>query len=561
MRPKNPCLEGGGAVLGRSFLVPLIAALLVLLVVHVAPAAAAGGRLEQAVLAGDWAKVAAILKKDDAKAKDPVARLLMGHASLALNRGNDAFLLFRSVSAAEDLAAWKAWTQAIAKNEPANPRALYLRADAAARSGDLKAAIDEFSRAIEADPGFALALNARGVARVAVGDPDPALNDFVAATYLDPPLADAHASYGAYTVLQAWPPAEGEGGFRAFEEALRLDPKLALAYNGRGCLQFGRGKFREAAADFEKAVVLLPSLGIPVANKGFAEAYDTRRITLAGLGAQPGMALQSESRQRDELVRSEDRALQKLIPDNAIRDKILVYPHLPPAEQRRLVDKVGKELIIRVHAVELHKADAEMWRLHQEQLQLNRDIRAETRLARKLAVFEGIASAFNTVRSAIKGDPVGVASEAVRSPWVDALDIATSAGNSVDLGLFTASKAVQIGQAVQGNNLDRLEGRSKLVYQQFNDRALSALRSSITLDQLGAGWKPPQAPAPSPAPTSIVSWVASSVPLSRLSNPPRSIANGVTTEAIGHAFVDRGDWPVMTTFTLGYRPVGGSAGG
>jgi hypothetical protein len=109
------------------------------------PSARARGCLRQGRVRGRLGQGrGAAGESDDAKAKDPVARLLMGHASLALNRGNDATVLFRSVTEGKDLADWKAWADKLVQAKPGSPVALYLAADAAARSGDLKTAIAGF---------------------------------------------------------------------------------------------------------------------------------------------------------------------------------------------------------------------------------------------------------------------------------------------------------------------------------------------------------------------------------------------------------------------------------
>lgn len=138
--------------------------------VSLPPALAREAALDKAVLAADWAKVAALLEKDDAKAKDPAARLLMGHASLALNHDNAAALLFRSMDKAKDLAAWKSWTSDLAQRHPQHPVALYLAGDAEARLGRYDEAITTFTRVLELKPAIAgLALNARGLLCISCG--------------------------------------------------------------------------------------------------------------------------------------------------------------------------------------------------------------------------------------------------------------------------------------------------------------------------------------------------------------------------------------------------------
>jgi tetratricopeptide (TPR) repeat protein len=54
-------------------------------------------------------------------------------------------------------------------------------------------------------------------------------------------------------------------------DAIRVDPKLAVAYAARGSAQFGLGKYGDAAEDYRAALVLDPALATPV--YGLAECY------------------------------------------------------------------------------------------------------------------------------------------------------------------------------------------------------------------------------------------------------------------------------------------------
>jgi Flp pilus assembly protein TadD len=48
-----------------------------------------------------------------------------------------------------------------------------------------------------------------------------------------------------------------------FNEALRLDPKHALAYNNRGTAWYAKGEVDKANADFNEAFRLDPTLAPP----------------------------------------------------------------------------------------------------------------------------------------------------------------------------------------------------------------------------------------------------------------------------------------------------------
>jgi len=43
-----------------------------------------------------------------------------------------------------------------------------------------------------------------------------------------------------------------EGALKAFEKAIEINPEFALAFNGRGCVHFGFGKFDDAIQDFRQ---------------------------------------------------------------------------------------------------------------------------------------------------------------------------------------------------------------------------------------------------------------------------------------------------------------------
>jgi hypothetical protein len=81
----------------RVFAVPVFLALMLVLVAHIPAVFSLDDVVKQAVLNGNWQEVIKKLERDNRKAKDPVARLLMGHATLATNRNNQSMLLFLSI--------------------------------------------------------------------------------------------------------------------------------------------------------------------------------------------------------------------------------------------------------------------------------------------------------------------------------------------------------------------------------------------------------------------------------------------------------------------------------
>lgn len=222
--------------------------------------------IENTLLKGNWEDVFKIIEKDNTKANDPVARFIMGHASLATNRNNASLMLFLSVKDEGDLKSWSEWTDSLLSKHPSNPIALYLSADAKARRGRLKEAKEGFTQALKIKEDLAIAFNARGVVQVLTNEWDNALMDFLQATEIAHDFADAYVNLGTYWILKEAP----EGALEAFNKALAINPEFALAYNGRGCAYFGRGKYEYEAsiADMEKAFELSPVLLPALSNQG-----------------------------------------------------------------------------------------------------------------------------------------------------------------------------------------------------------------------------------------------------------------------------------------------------
>ena len=134
--------------------------------------------VEKAILAEEWSKVADLLDSDDSLTSASVARLIKGHACLALNRNNESLELFLNASSAEDLERWEEWTLGFAEQNPHNAVVHYLKGDAFARMEQWDSAILAFDKALQIKPDYPLALNARGVALCACGRWDGAEADF-----------------------------------------------------------------------------------------------------------------------------------------------------------------------------------------------------------------------------------------------------------------------------------------------------------------------------------------------------------------------------------------------
>ncbi|MEO8398035.1 MAG: tetratricopeptide repeat protein, partial [Chloroflexota bacterium] len=61
-----------------------------------------------------------------------------------------------------------------------------------------------------------------------------------------------------------------EVAFNSYNEALRINPQFAMAYNNRGWIQFMRGSLAAAIADYNESIRLNPMTPLPYINRGMA---------------------------------------------------------------------------------------------------------------------------------------------------------------------------------------------------------------------------------------------------------------------------------------------------
>ncbi len=131
---------------------------------------------------------------------------------------------------------------------------------------DILKAIDNYKKAIELDPNFALAYAATAEAYNSMGkNPDVPPKDSIplakaAATRsleIDPMLAQAHAALADSLALYDW---DWAGSERHFKKAIELDANLAYTYVGYGVSYLDPvGRADEAVTQLERAVALEPA--------------------------------------------------------------------------------------------------------------------------------------------------------------------------------------------------------------------------------------------------------------------------------------------------------------
>ncbi|MBM3236666.1 tetratricopeptide repeat protein [Candidatus Poribacteria bacterium] len=235
--------------------------------------------VEQLVLEQKWEQVRGVLTVDDSKASDPVARLLVAHASLATNRNNEAMLLFLSLREPDAANACVNWAQQFTKNHSDSAVAHYLMGDALARAGQLKEALTSFYRALKIDSNDVLALNACGVASAVNGNLDGALEILAKATTLRPDFADAHANLGALWVMLR----VSSGAKTSFDRALAITPDFILARHGQACVLTVQEEWDKAEALFEQCFAYPP-----IAELAARNFSDLKNLQMAAIVSEMG---------------------------------------------------------------------------------------------------------------------------------------------------------------------------------------------------------------------------------------------------------------------------------
>jgi lipoprotein NlpI len=117
----------------------------------------------------------------------------------------------------------------------------------------------------------AMAHYRRGTAYDLKREIDRAIADFDEAIKLDPSLAAAYNDRGNARLVKG----DADGAMADYEAAIRLDPTDEDAFNNRGRALFNRGQYDKALTDLDKAIDLDPK---------FVRAYRNRGMTRFALG-------------------------------------------------------------------------------------------------------------------------------------------------------------------------------------------------------------------------------------------------------------------------------------
>lgn len=130
--------------------------------------------------------------------------------------------------------------------------------------GHFEEAIRCHDKALELDPGYAMAWNNKGNSLHSLGRFEEALRCFAQALVLEP--KDATAWNNKANSLDSL--GRSEEALRCFEQALELDPLFVGAWYNKGVSLFSLGRDKEALCCFDKVIELDPHSAAGWGNKG-----------------------------------------------------------------------------------------------------------------------------------------------------------------------------------------------------------------------------------------------------------------------------------------------------
>jgi|HubBroStandDraft_1064217.scaffolds.fasta_scaffold00823_7 tetratricopeptide (TPR) repeat protein len=157
--------------------------------------------------------------------------------------------------------------------EPRHFDALHLLGVVAAASADPSRAVDLIGRAIQLNPGSAMAHNNRGAALLDLGLWEAALVGFDRAIALKGDYPEAHYNRGnALKELKRW-----EEALASFDTAIGLRLNDAKAHYNRANVLCAQRQWEAALSGFDRAIALEPDFAEAHSNRGFV-LHELRRL-------------------------------------------------------------------------------------------------------------------------------------------------------------------------------------------------------------------------------------------------------------------------------------------
>ena len=137
----------------------------------------------------------------------------------------------------------------------ASARDYYNRGVVRYRKGDFKRALEDFSQALELEPGDILSLNNRGSSFLAMGDLSSAREDYTRALEIEKGYMTAHFNRGiVYFYEGRYDLASSD-----FSECIDANPVDEAALQNRGFAYFAQGELIKAMSDFDAVRRINPS--------------------------------------------------------------------------------------------------------------------------------------------------------------------------------------------------------------------------------------------------------------------------------------------------------------
>jgi tetratricopeptide (TPR) repeat protein len=130
--------------------------------------------------------------------------------------------------------------------------------------GRTEQAMDDFTKTIELNPGYAEAYNNRGIIYNSQGEYEKAIVDYTKAIELKPKIAEAYNNRGlAYGYM-----GMHDKAITDYLKVIEINPEIAEAYNNLGMAYGNLGIYDKALSEFTRAIELKPDYGQAYNNRG-----------------------------------------------------------------------------------------------------------------------------------------------------------------------------------------------------------------------------------------------------------------------------------------------------
>ena len=195
-----------------------------------------------------------------------LAHKLSGKYDKALADYNKALELDPANASAKDSIKQLQDERASAPPEGKNPAFYCERGSAYLNGGEVDKALADFNKAVELNPGLALAYCNRGSVYISKNEYDKALSDLNKAIELVPDFSMAYNNRGMVYKKRG----EYEKALSDYNKAIELDHENVVFYNNRAQAYEEKGEYDKSISDSNKALELSPKNSMAYNNRGLA---------------------------------------------------------------------------------------------------------------------------------------------------------------------------------------------------------------------------------------------------------------------------------------------------